>query len=170
MSATATPNEQLLTTARAWLAEDPDPVTAAELQALMAEAIAGDPDSVDELADSFSGTLQFGTAGLRGRLGPGSNRMNRVVVARAAAGLAEYLKQRGGKSVVIGYDARRNSDVFAHDSARIMAGAGLKAYVYPRALPTPVLAFAIRPLRADAGITLARFIRLHPSLTLVDKA
>ncbi|MDQ1305198.1 MAG: phosphomannomutase [Actinomycetota bacterium] len=152
MSATATPNEQLLTTARAWLAEDPDPVTSAELQALMAEAIAGDPDSVDELADSFSGTLQFGTAGLRGRLGPGSNRMNRVVVARAAAGLAEYLKQRGGKSVVIGYDARRNSDVFAHDSARIMAGAGLKAYVYPRALPTPVLAFAIRPLRADAGI------------------
>ena len=78
----------LLDTARAWLAEDPDPATVAELSALLAKVEAGDSDAASELADAFDGTLQFGTAGLRGRLGPGSNRMNRVVVARAAAGLA----------------------------------------------------------------------------------
>ena len=152
MTTSTDPHDVLLTTARAWLAEDPDPVTSGELRSLIDKAAANDADALTELADAFDGTLQFGTAGLRGRLGPGSKRMNRVVVARAAAGLAEYLRQHGGKSVVIGYDARRNSDVFAHDSARIMEGAGIKAYVYPRALPTPVLAFAIRPLGADAGI------------------
>ncbi len=142
----------LLDTARAWLAEDPDPATAAELSALIAKAEAGDTGAADELADAFDGTLQFGTAGLRGRLGPGSNRMNRVVVARAAAGLAAYLVANGGKEVVIGYDARRNSDVFATDTARIMAGAGIAAMVLPSALPTPVLAFAIRELGCDAGV------------------
>ena len=76
----------LLQTARAWLADDPDPATAAELSALLADVEAGKPAAAAELADAFDGTLQFGTAGLRGRLGPGSNRMNRVVVARAAAG------------------------------------------------------------------------------------
>lgn len=142
----------LLDTARAWLAEDPDPATASELSALIAKAEAGDTGAADELADAFDGTLQFGTAGLRGRLGPGSNRMNRVVVARAAAGLAAYLVANGGTSVVIGYDARRNSDVFAADTARIMAGAGISAMVLPSALPTPVLAFAIRELGCDAGV------------------
>lgn len=142
----------LLQAARAWLAEDPDPATTAELSALLAEVEAGDDDAAAELADAFDGTLQFGTAGLRGRLGPGSNRMNRVVVARAAAGLAAYLLANGGTSVVIGYDARRNSDVFARDTARIMAGAGITALVLPSALPTPVLAFAIRELGCDAGV------------------
>ena len=142
----------LLDTARAWLAEDPDPVTAAELSALIERAEAGDTDAADELADAFDGTLQFGTAGLRGRLGPGSNRMNRIVVARAAAGLAAYLVAIGGTSVVIGYDARRNSDVFARDTARIMSGTGITAMVLPSALPTPVLAFAIRELGCDAGV------------------
>lgn len=142
----------LLQTARAWLAEDPDPATAAELSALIARAEAGDGEAAAELADAFDGTLQFGTAGLRGRLGPGSNRMNRVVVARAAAGLAAYLVANGGRGVVVGYDARRNSDVFAHDTARIMAGAGIAAMVLPTALPTPVLAFAIRELGCDAGV------------------
>jgi phosphomannomutase len=142
----------LLDTARAWLAEDPDPVTAAELEALIAHAEAGDAEAIDELADAFDGTLQFGTAGLRGRLGPGSNRMNRAVVARAAAGLAAYLVAHGGRSVVIGYDARRNSDVFARDTAAIMAGAGITAMVLPSALPTPVLAFAIRELGCAAGV------------------
>ena len=142
----------LLDTARAWLAEDPDPVTAAELSALIERAEAGDIDAADELADAFDGTLQFGTAGLRGRLGPGSNRMNRIVVARAAAGLAAYLVAIGGTSVVIGYDARRNSDVFARDTARIMSGTGITAMVLPSALPTPVLAFAIRELGCDAGV------------------
>ena len=142
----------LLETARAWLSEDPDPATAAELSTLIARAEAGDADASEELADAFDGTLQFGTAGLRGRLGPGSNRMNRVVVARAAAGLAAYLRGHGGRAVVIGYDARRNSDVFARDTARIVAGAGIAAMVLPTALPTPVLAFAIRHLGCDAGV------------------
>ena len=142
----------LLDTARAWLAEDPDPATAAELEALIAKTEAGDTDAADELADAFDGTLQFGTAGLRGRLGPGSNRMNRIVVARAAAGLAAYLVAHGGRSVVIGYDARRNSEVFARDTAAIMAGVGITAMVLPSALPTPVLAFAIRELCCDAGV------------------
>ena len=142
----------LLDTARAWLAEDPDPATAAELEALITLAEAGDTDAADELADAFDGTLQFGTAGLRGRLGPGSNRMNRIVVARAAAGLAAYLVAHGGNSVVIGYDARRNSEVFARDTAAIMSGAGITAMLLPSALPTPVLAFAIRHLGCDAGV------------------
>ena len=92
-----------------------------------------------DLADRFAGTLEFGTAGLRGALGAGPNRMNRVVVTRAAAGLAAYLKDTGhaGGSVVIGFDARHNSDVFARDTAEIMTGAGLKALVMPRPLPTP---------------------------------
>ena len=142
----------LFDTARAWLAEDPDPATVAELTALLGRAEAGDAEAGEELADAFDGTLQFGTAGLRGRLGPGSNRMNRVVVSRAAAGLAAYLAQRGGGSVVIGYDARRNSDVFAQDTARIMAGAGISAMLLPSALPTPVLAFAVRHLGCAAGV------------------
>ena len=142
----------LFDTARAWLAEDPDPATAAELSALLERAESGDTAAADELADAFDGTLQFGTAGLRGRLGPGSNRMNRVVVARAAAGLAAYLRAHGGTRMVVGYDERRNSDVFARDTAEIMAAAGIEALVLPAALPTPVLAFAIRHLHCDAGV------------------
>lgn len=142
----------LLQAARAWLAEDPDPASVDELTALLDKAESGDEDAIAELADAFDGTLQFGTAGLRGRLGPGSNRMNRVVVARAAAGLAAYLVANGGKRIVVGYDARRNSAVFARDTARIMAGAGITAMVLPRALPTPVVAFAIRHLGCDAGV------------------
>lgn len=142
----------LFDTARAWLAEDPDPATAAELSALLERAESGDTAAADELGEAFDGTLQFGTAGLRGRLGPGSNRMNRVVVARAAAGLAAYLRAHGGTRVVVGYDARRNSDVFARDTAEIMAAAGIQAMVLPAALPTPVLAFAIRHLHCDAGV------------------
>ena len=142
----------LLDTARAWLADDPDPATAAELGELIRRAEAGDAGAAAELADAFDGTLQFGTAGLRGRLGPGSNRMNRVVVARAAAGLAAYLVANNATSVVIGYDARRNSAVFARDTAAVMSGAGITAMVLPSALPTPVLAFAIRELGCDAGV------------------
>jgi phosphomannomutase len=132
--------------AQAWLAEDPDPDTRAELSALIA---AGDAAG---LADRFGSRLQFGTAGLRGALGAGPNRMNRAVVMRAAAGLAAYLLDTGGRSVVIGYDARHKSDVFARDTAAVMAGFGLAASVLPRALPTPVLAFAIRHLGVSAGV------------------
>ncbi|MFJ9642926.1 MULTISPECIES: phospho-sugar mutase [unclassified Streptomyces] len=140
--------DDLITRARAWLAEDPDQETADELAALIE---AGD---TAELADRFSGTLQFGTAGLRGELGAGPMRMNRSVVIRAAAGLAAYLKAEGhaGGLVVVGYDARYKSADFARDTAAVMTGAGLRAAVLPRPLPTPVLAFAIRHLGAVAGV------------------
>ncbi|WP_243056895.1 phospho-sugar mutase [Nocardioides sp. SR21] len=143
---------ELLTAARAWAADDPDPQTRAELEAVIDEVEKGG-DATD-LADRFTGTLEFGTAGLRGALGAGPNRMNRVVVTRAAAGLAQYLLDTGVThgSVVIGYDARHNSDVFARDTAEVMTGAGLKAYVLPRPLPTPLLAFAIRELGCAAGV------------------
>ena len=141
----------LLEQARSWAAEDPDEHTRAELEALVDAAERGEET---DLADRFAGTLEFGTAGLRGALGAGPNRMNRVVVTRAAAGLAAYLKDTGhaGGSVVIGFDARHNSDVFARDTAEIMTGAGLKALVMPRTLPTPLLAYAIRELGCAAGV------------------
>ena len=152
----STDSTDLLDRARAWAAEDPDPRTRAELEALVAqvEAEPGGAAAAD-LADRFAGRLEFGTAGLRGALGAGPNRMNRAVVVRAAAGLASYLQQQGAgpdDSVVIGYDARHNSDVFAHDTAAVMVGAGLRAQVLPRPLPTPVLAYAIRELGCVAGV------------------
>ena len=142
----------LLARARSWAAEDPDEQTRSELQQAVADVEAG--GDVTDLADRFAGPLEFGTAGLRGALGAGSNRMNRVVVTRAAAGLAAYLVDTGhrGGSVVIGFDARHNSDVFARDTAEVMTGAGLKALVLPRPLPTPLLAFAIRELGCAAGV------------------
>lgn len=144
----------LLARASAWADADPDPATAAELDALIIAAEGGDRLAVAELEDAFAGTLQFGTAGLRGKLGPGPNRMNRVVVSRAAAGLAQYLLDTGHADtpVVIGFDARHNSSVFARDTAEIMAGAGLQPLICPRPLPTPVLAGAIRTYGASAGV------------------
>ena len=153
MSTAADPT--LLDRARAWLADDPDAETRAELEQLVAAAEDGDAAAAADLADRFDGTLEFGTAGLRGALGAGSNRMNRVVVTRAAAGLAAYLRDEGarpGSSVVIGYDARFNSDVFARDTAEVMSGAGFTPLVMPRPLPTPLLAFAIRELGCVAGV------------------
>ncbi|MHB9759199.1 phospho-sugar mutase [Streptomyces sp. BYX5S] len=134
--------------AKTWLAEDPDPETREELAKLI------EATDLDALAERFSGTLQFGTAGLRGELGAGPMRMNRSVVIRAAAGLAAYLKAQGHTDgvVVIGYDARHKSADFARDTAAVMVGAGLRAALLPRPLPTPVLAFAIRHLGAVAGV------------------
>ncbi|QKV70406.1 phospho-sugar mutase [Streptomyces harbinensis] len=140
--------QELRAAAEAWLAEDPDPETRAELAALLA---AGDEAA---LAERFAGTLQFGTAGLRGEMGAGPMRMNRAVVIRAATGLAAYLRDRGhgGGLVVIGYDARHRSADFARDTAAVMVGAGLRAALLPRPLPTPVLAYAITHLGAVAGV------------------
>lgn len=143
-----------VTTVRSWISEDPDPATRAELSALLEAHEAGDAAATTELTDAFSGTLQFGTAGLRGRLGGGPNRMNRVVVIRAAAGLAAYLRETIGEgfTVVIGYDARYNSDVFALDTARVVTGAGGRAILFDQHCPTPTLAFALRDLGYDAGV------------------
>ncbi|MGX1701239.1 phospho-sugar mutase [Microbacterium sp. NPDC055357] len=142
--------------AASWLAQDPDGETRGELRALLAAADEGDPAAAASLTDRFSTRLAFGTAGLRGRLGAGSNRMNRVLVGQAAAGFAAYLREKAGAddtpTVVIGYDGRRNSDVFARDSAEIFAGAGLRVILLPRLLPTPVLAFAVRYFDAAAGV------------------
>ncbi|WP_282837146.1 phospho-sugar mutase [Microbacterium flavum] len=152
MSTSASPLEA----ARAWLAQDPDEDTRAELAPLIDAAESGDAAASAELEDRFGVRLEFGTAGLRGRLGAGSNRMNRVLVSQAAAGFAAYLREKAAEgsrpTVVIGYDGRRNSDVFAADSAAIFAGAGLRAVILPRLLPTPVLAFAVRHLDAAAGV------------------
>ncbi|MDY0984358.1 phospho-sugar mutase [Microbacterium sp. CFBP9023] len=135
--------------------QDPDHETRDELAVVITRAADGDESAAADLDDRFSTRLAFGTAGLRGALGAGSNRMNRVLVAQAAAGFASYLREKShGRTptVVIGFDGRRNSRVFATDSAELFAGAGLRAILLPRLLPTPVLAFAVRHLGADAGV------------------
>ena len=140
----------LVDDAKAWRDQDPDDATRAELDALIVAAQAGD---AGPLAERFASRLEFGTAGLRGELGAGPARMNRVLVGQAAAGFAAYLLGKGANpSIVIGYDGRTNSEVFARDTAVIMAGAGVKATLLPRHLPTPVLAFAVRHLDASAGV------------------
>ncbi|MCU1639359.1 MAG: phospho-sugar mutase [Microbacteriaceae bacterium] len=148
----------VLDAARAWLAQDPDEETRTELETLISDAAAGCETALGALHDRFDTRLEFGTAGLRGALGAGPNRMNRVLVAQAAAGFASWLLSRGpdsgstGQSVVIGYDGRKNSSIFASDTAEIMAGAGIRAILLPRMLPTPVLAFAVRHFAVSAGV------------------
>ena len=129
-----------------WIAEDPDLTTRSQLKEML--------DSGDEtsLRSCFAGFLEFGTAGLRGPLGPGPSRMNRAVVTKTAAGLAIYMKRNGLKSVVVGRDARYGSEDFTRDTAEIMQGAGFEVLVLPRPLPTPVLAYAVRNLKCDVGI------------------
>lgn len=152
-------DETLRTRVAAWIADDPDPETQSEAAALLQAADAGDGASETELRDAFGGRLAFGTAGLRAELGPGPARMNRVVVSQTSAGFAAFLIQRAAMgeastppSVVIGYDARVNSDVFARDAAEVMAGAGLAVTLLPEPLPTPVTAFAVRHLGVSAGV------------------
>ena len=136
----------LVAEVKAWIADDPDPVTASQLQTLL--------DNEDEatLRTYFSGFLQFGTAGLRGPNGPGPSCMNRAVVGRAAAGIAAYMKARGMSRVVIGRDARYGSADYAIESAEIFSGAGMEVFLLPRPLPTPVLAFSTTALKADVGV------------------
>jgi phosphomannomutase len=139
-------NAELLAEVQAWIADDPDQKTAAQLTALVA---AGDEIT---LRKHVSGFLQFGTAGLRGPIGPGPSCMNRAVVGRTAAGIASYMKARGMNRVVIGRDARYGSEDFTQESAEIFAGAGFEVFVLPRPLPTPVLAFATAELKCDVGV------------------
>jgi phosphomannomutase len=139
--------ESLIQQARSWIDQDPDAETVAELEKLISES--------DEagLLDRFGQRIGFGTAGLRGLLGAGPNRMNRVLVAQAAAGIAKHLKENfDDPSVVIGYDARKNSDIFAKDSAQIFAGYGVRAHLFPELAATPLVAYAVRNLGASAGV------------------
>jgi phosphomannomutase len=142
-------NAELLAQAKAWHAQDPDPETRAELAALIAS------ENEPELQSRFGARLAFGTAGLRGELGAGPNRMNRVLVAQAALGLAQYLLEHATDeqpSVVIGFDGRKNSDIFAQDSAEIMAGCGIRVLLFETHAPTPLVAFAVKHLGLSAGV------------------
>ena len=139
-------DSNLLAEVRAWIEDDPDPQTAAHLSALL------DADDELTLRKYFAGFLEFGTAGLRGPLGPGPSCMNQAVVGRTAAGLVKFMQERSLTSVVIGRDARHGSEIFEAISAEIFSGAGFKVSVLPRPLPTPVLAFAVNELGADVGV------------------
>jgi len=139
--------ETLIQQARNWIEQDPDAETIGELEKLISDS--------DEagLKERFGQRIGFGTAGLRGLLGAGPNRMNRVLVAQAAAGISKYLKENfDDPSVVIGYDARKNSAVFAKDSAQIFAGFGIRAFLFSDLAATPLVAYAVRNLGASAGV------------------
>jgi phosphomannomutase len=137
----------LRTRVEAWRDDDPDPTTTAELDALLA---AGDEAA---LLDRFAASLRFGTAGLRGPLGAGPNRMNRVVVRRTAAALARWLDDRHERGpVVVGRDARHGSAAFAADTAAVVAGTGREVVLIDHVVPTPLLAYAVGALGAAAGV------------------
>jgi len=142
--------------AQAWVAQDPDKATKADLKRLLTAADAGDKAALAELRDCFAGPLTFGTAGLRAAMGPGPSRMNRVVVTQAAAGFADWLLSAGGvtpgSAVLIGYDARHKSAEFARDTAEVMAAAGLKPLLTAEPTPTPVVAFGVVHLGCAAGV------------------
>lgn len=147
-------NPQLRDAAFRWIADDPDPGDRAELQHVLAAALAGASEQATELAERMAGPLTFGTAGLRGPLRAGPNGMNHAVVVRTTAGLGNWLLTHGrrGGLVVVGRDARRRSEQFCTAAAGVLAGAGFDVRVLPRPLPTPVLAFAVRHLDAVAGV------------------
>ncbi len=131
-----------------WIAADPDPATRAELQSLLDE---GDQAA---LADRMAGTLAFGTAGIRGAVEAGSNRMNRAVVIRTTRGLADYLlaTRPGARPVVVGFDGRLSSRAFAGDAVGVLAEAGIPVRYFPEVAPTPLVAYAARVLRASAAV------------------
>lgn len=143
---------------KAWIADDPDPVTAEALQKQL-DAATGEPGeaanrAIADITEGFQGLLQFGTAGLRGEIGPGPSRMNAAVVTRAAAGLAAALRDVVGEgfTVAIGCDARHGSADFARITAAVVTQAGGHAMLLPPQLPTPLLAFAVKHLGTDAGV------------------
>ena len=138
--------ESLIEEVNQWILDDPDPATAQQLRELL------DARNYEQLKKYFSGFLQFGTAGLRGPVGPGPSCMNRAVVGRTAAGLVQFMNDRGLNSVVIGRDARYGSEEFTQETAEIMSGAGMRVFILPRPLPTPVLAFSINELGVYVGI------------------
>ncbi len=143
-------NGSLMATVQRWLKRDPDPDTVNEVKQLVEQ------NDLDALAERFNARLAFGTAGLRGPLGAGPNRMNELLVRETAAGLADYLlaeipdaKERG---VVVGYDARHKSNQFALATARVMASRGIRTYLFPHVVPTPLVAFGVLDLGVAAGV------------------
>lgn len=156
--------DALIGRAEQWIVDDPDPTTQLELRSVI-DAVRDDdavpddsaPDSaaaLDDLRSRFSGPLAFGTAGLRGEVGAGESRMNVAVVTRATAGLAQYLLDTVGPdaTVIVGCDARRGSAEFYRAVLEVISGAGLTALALPPQMPTPVTAFAVRAVGADAGV------------------
>ncbi|MCG9677673.1 phospho-sugar mutase [Vibrio sp. Isolate24] len=133
-----------------WLKKDPDPRTREELQRLI------DEEQYQELTDRFSQRLEFGTAGLRGKVGCGPNRMNRLVIQETAAGLGHYLTQQvqdaEKRGVVIGYDGRPDSKQFAHDTASVLTSLGIKVYLTHDVAATPIAAFGVRHFNAAAAV------------------
>lgn len=171
-------HDDLLASAREWMLDDPDAETVAELSALVdaCELAPGSESGTDAgaeantaakanaahlatLADCFTSRLAFGTAGLRGIVGAGPNRMNRKVVSQTSLGFARYLHElaatdltESAPSCVIGFDARRKSQEFAQDAAEVLAGAGVRVIMLPGPCPTPLVAFAVRQLNMSAGV------------------
>ncbi|MDN6639034.1 MAG: hypothetical protein L0L05_11995 [Yaniella sp.] len=143
--------DELFTAAQTWMDLDPEH---AEILANEISAARREEDwAIAALTARFAGYLTFGTAGLRAPLGPGTTRMNKVVVQRAAAGIADFARERTDEPVVvIGYDARHRSKDFAIDSAAVFTAAGCRVKLMPTTTPTPVLAFALKYLAADVGI------------------
>ena len=141
----------LISVAQQWLADDPDPLTRAELEALI------DANDLDELSERMAGSLQFGTAGLRGVVAAGSNRMNRAVVIRTTRGLADYLLGRDGDSdapVVVGADARLSSHTYLEDTVGVLAAAGIPVRFFDEPVPTPLVAYAARLVEARAAVVI----------------
>lgn len=142
-----TAESQLIAAARSWIAGDPDPSTRAELEQLIAA------EDLGELAERMNGTLAFGTAGLRGRVEAGSNRMNRAVVIRATRGLTDHLLAEGAAGpVVVGRDARLSSGVFMEDTVAVLTAAGLHVEFFPEPVPTPLVAYAALRGGASAAV------------------
>ncbi len=151
--------DKLAHEAREWAASDPDPVTREYVLALLDRAQRGEVEAVNELADCFRRDLAFGTAGLRAAMGPGPNRMNRAVVRRTASGFAKFLREAVALTpaspplrVVVGYDARHNSAEFANETVKVLTAAGIQTLLMPSALPTPLLAYAVRYLDCEGGV------------------
>jgi phosphomannomutase len=149
--------QETIQAARAFIAEDPDAATLAELQDLIEQAAEGDRRAIAELGDRFSANLEFGTAGLRGRVEAGTARMNRLVVIKATWGLGSQLLAQDAvlarsRGVVVGFDARHSSRQFAEDAAAVLGGLRIPALVFPDPVPTPLCAFAVRHIGAAAGI------------------
>lgn len=144
--------ESVVERARTWIEADPDPNTRAELEDLI------DEGALDELRSRMDGSLEFGTAGIRGQVAAGPNRMNRAVVIRTTRGLVDYLGELHGEMpnspVVVGFDARPSSRQFAEDTAGVIAAAGIPVLFFPDVTPTPLVAFACRHLEAVSAIVI----------------